>query len=80
MPLVHFQGRLVRVRVRDDGPGLPPAVRDSLFQPVTSPKGQGHEGLGLAISAQIVRRLGGRLECRSDLSGTEFDIYLPQAG
>src|SRR5262249_42514649 len=48
-------GEAVEVRVRDNGIGIPPDVRDKLFQPffTTKPTGEG-TGLGLSISYDIV--------------------------
>ena len=41
----------VEIRVRDNGTGIPPEIRDKLFQPffTTKPTGEG-TGLGLSIS------------------------------
>lgn len=70
-------GRLVRVVVADDGPGIPPAERDKLFLPYYSTKGRG-SGLGLAIVRRIVAEHGGTIEV-SDNSprGSRFTIELP---
>ena len=44
-------GEAVEIRVRDNGTGIPPEIRDKLFQPLftTKPTGEG-TGLGLSIS------------------------------
>ena len=44
-------GEAVEIRVRDNGTGIPPEIRDKLFQPffTTKPTGEG-TGLGLSIS------------------------------
>lgn len=69
----------VRLVVEDDGPGIPPAVADKLFQPFVSTKlGQGGSGLGLAISYQIVLRHGGDLRAESEPGrGSRFTVELP---
>lgn len=67
------------IRVGDTGPGLPVKARDNLFTPFQGGARKGGIGLGLAISAELVRGHGGRLELlRSDEEGTEFIIRLPK--
>ncbi|NEO85366.1 MAG: sensor histidine kinase [Spirulina sp. SIO3F2] len=70
----------VQIRIQDNGPGIPEAIRGKLFDPffTTKPVGQG-TGLGLAISYQIiVEQHHGRLYCESELgAGTTFVIELP---
>ncbi len=70
-------GRL-RVRVSDNGPGLPPRARAHLFQPFTGSARAGGTGLGLAIARDLVRAHGGdiRLEY-STAEGTSFCFELP---
>ena len=53
-------GEAVEVRVRDNGTGIPPEIRDKLFQPffTTKPAGEG-TGLGLSISYDIVTQQHG---------------------
>jgi len=69
------------IAVSDSGTGIDPDVLGRLFEPfiTTKPAGKGL-GLGLMISAHIVRELGGRLTA-SNLSptGAEFVIELPIA-
>lgn len=63
--------------VEDSGPGLPPQVRERLFQPCASSK-PGGSGLGLALSHQLAQQAGGRLElARSDARGTSFRLVIP---
>ena len=59
-------GEAVEFRVRDNGTGIPPEIRDKLFQPffTTKPAGEG-TGLGLSISWDIVtQRHGGTITGR----------------
>jgi len=72
----------VEIRVRDNGTGIPPELRDRLFQPffTTKPTGEG-TGLGLSISYDIItQQHGGTIEVDS-LFGefTEFTIRLPRS-
>jgi PAS domain S-box-containing protein len=78
----HDLGKAVEIRVCDNGAGIPPEVRDKLFQPffTTKPTGQG-TGLGLSISWDIVtQQHGGTIAVDSRLGEfTEFVIHLPRA-
>jgi PAS domain S-box-containing protein len=74
-------GNTVEVRVRDNGTGIPPEIKDKLFQPffTTKPTGEG-TGLGLSISYDIVtQQHGGTITVESEPgSFTEFTIRLPR--
>jgi len=74
-------GDAVEVRVRDNGTGIAPEIRDKLFQPfvTTKPTGEG-TGLGLSISYDIVtQQHGGMIEVDSRVGEfTEFTIRLPR--
>lgn len=72
-------GSLV-IRVTDNGPGVPEANRDRIFEPfyTTKPEGQG-TGLGLAVSYGIVRDAGGSLILRPEGPGATFEIDLPES-
>ncbi|HYP66803.1 MAG TPA: ATP-binding protein, partial [Thiobacillaceae bacterium] len=67
----------LEIAVRDNGPGLPDAVLERLYEPVDSRKGGDHAGLGLSISRNLVKGLGGEIECDTGQNGTEFRILLP---
>ena len=59
-------GEAVEIRIRDNGAGIPPEIRDKLFQPffTTKPTGEG-TGLGLSISYDIVtQQHGGTIDGR----------------
>jgi PAS domain S-box-containing protein len=74
-------GNTVEVRVRDNGTGIPPEIRDKLFQPffTTKPTGEG-TGLGLSISYDIVtQQHGGTITVETEPgSFTEFTVRLPR--
>jgi signal transduction histidine kinase len=70
-------GRVVVIRVKDNGPGMPKSVRDKVFQPFFSTKEEG-TGLGLSIAYRIVEEHGGWLSLKSkEGEGTTFTITLP---
>jgi len=77
---VNLDGELfVLLQVTDTGPGVAPEVMQRLFEPGVSSKGDGHQGIGLAVSESIMRRLGGRILCRSSTGrGTIFGVLLPR--
>ncbi|MFZ3475096.1 sensor histidine kinase [Streptomyces sp. 4.24] len=75
---------LIRVEIRDDGPGIPPADRERIFQRFTRLDGArarstGGSGLGLAIAREIATRHGGTLHAAPNPSGALFVTGLPQA-
>ncbi len=68
------------IRVGDTGPGLPDKAREHLFTAFAGGARKGGIGLGLAISAELVRGHGGQLDLhRSDAEGTAFLIRLPKS-
>lgn len=71
-------GERVVVRVVDNGPGIPPAVRGRIFDPffTTKPMGQG-TGLGLDIVRRLVQHNDGTIEVDSQPGRTEFRVALP---
>ncbi|MGY8673250.1 MAG: sensor histidine kinase [Verrucomicrobiia bacterium] len=63
--------------VSDEGTGLAPHLRATLFSPCSSTK-EGGSGLGLAISKQLANHLGARLELvSSNTNGTTFVLAVP---
>jgi signal transduction histidine kinase len=67
----------LEISLRDNGPGLPDAVLNHLFEPVSTTKGGDHAGLGLSISRSLIKNMGGDIECDTGQNGTEFRILLP---
>lgn len=67
--------------VADNGPGIPPEIRERLFDPRVSPSrgnGRSGTGLGLSICRDIVRRHGGGIKVRSfQDGGTVFIVHIP---
>lgn len=66
----------VRIDVIDDGPGVPEAIRGTLFYPLVTARPNG-TGLGLAVSQELVNRNGGLIEFESEPRRTVFSITLP---
>lgn len=70
-------GSNLRWRFADDGPGIPAALVETLFEPFTTAK-RGGLGLGLAIARGIVTAHGGTLSARNRAEGgAEFELVLP---
>ena len=83
--LVH-PGESTRITVSDDGPGIPPAVLETLFEPfVTTRVGRqeaslvGGAGLGLTVTKHLIERAGGSIVATSSDQGATFEIELPTA-
>ncbi|SFQ26192.1 PAS domain S-box-containing protein [Bradyrhizobium sp. Ghvi] len=74
-------GSAIEIRIRDNGAGIPPEVKESIFNPffTTKPAGEG-TGLGLSICHDIiVKQHGGRIDVATDPGAfTEFIVTLPQ--
>lgn len=62
--------------VEDTGAGVPPEVRDTLFEPFVTTRTQG-TGLGLAITRQIIEDHQGNIDCEFLARGTRFTFRLP---
>jgi NtrC-family two-component system sensor histidine kinase KinB len=76
------EGKVVRLEVTDTGPGIPPEIRNHIFERFAQYKTPGYEpgsaGLGLAIVKDIVEAHGGRVSIESNNgSGSKFIVQLP---
>ena len=66
-------GKMVVIRVSDDGPGIPGPLADKVLQPFFTTKEEG-TGLGLSIASRIIEEHGGRLNLTST-EGHGHHIY-----
>jgi signal transduction histidine kinase len=77
---IETEGGVDRLRLADDGPGLPERARAHLFQPFSSSSRKGGAGLGLAIARELAQAQGGDLALVSaGPEGTVFELSLPAA-
>jgi signal transduction histidine kinase len=69
----------VLIEVIDNGSGIPPDILTRIFEPFFTTKEVGKgTGLGLAMVRSIVTRMGGNIECHSEVGvGTNFGLLLP---
>jgi signal transduction histidine kinase len=70
----------VTIAVADDGPGVPEADRERLFEPFfTSRRNEGGTGLGLPIARSLLAASGGEIRFGVARTGACFDVVLPSA-
>ena len=75
--LLHYQNGWLSGEVSDDGPGIPPANIDAIFNKGFSTKGE-NRGVGLFLASQQLRELGGTLAVESEPDVfTQFFVHLP---
>ncbi|MDZ7826777.1 MAG: ATP-binding protein [Gammaproteobacteria bacterium] len=69
----------LQILVRDTGAGIPAELRGRLFEPfVQGPDSGGRAGIGLAVVARLVERMGGWIELDSEPGrGSRFRLTLP---
>lgn len=66
------------ITLTDTGPGIPKDRLSQIFLPVQTQKGAANAGLGLSISADILKSLNASILCKSTLGvGTTFEVVLP---
>jgi two-component system, NtrC family, nitrogen regulation sensor histidine kinase GlnL len=67
---------LCKLDISDDGPGIEPEIKHSLFLPTITGKKQS-TGLGLSIAQSIIQQHKGLISCASTPEKTTFSIYIP---
>jgi two-component system, OmpR family, sensor kinase len=74
---VEHPGEVV-IEVHDDGSGIPPEIRDRMFEAfVTAGQAAGSTGLGLAVVAAVVDAHDGRITLDTGATGTTVRLWLP---
>ena len=70
--------KFVRLRVCDDGAGMPPEVTERIFDPYFTTKGENGTGLGVPQVHALMKQIGGYLTVDSVVGkGTAFDLFFP---
>jgi signal transduction histidine kinase len=75
--LVGSDAGFAEIRVRDNGPGIPPEKREEVFKPFVSTKGSRGTGLGLPVSRKTLREHGGDVWVEGDETGAVFVLRIP---
>lgn len=75
----YQQGNEVVIAIADNGPGIPVSIIEHIFEPFFTTKKNRGLGLGLAISADIIRSYEGSISVESQESGAKFTLRLPAA-
>ncbi len=76
---VRREGRRAVLAVEDDGPGIPPQLRDRIFEPFVTSRRDGHLGLGLSRLKRTAEALGGSVRVDSRPGRTRVELRLPLA-
>jgi signal transduction histidine kinase len=75
------RGRWLVLTLADEGPGVPAAIRDTVFEPFVTEGKKSGTGLGLAVTRRFVEDQGGTVEllprAPTDTLGASFRIRLP---
>jgi signal transduction histidine kinase len=77
--VAEVAGERLLIRVRDDGDGVPEALREQVFEPFVSGHADG-TGLGLAIAREMAHAQRGSLALTHPAQPTEFTLDLPLGG
>ena len=77
--LIDQTQRWLEITVRDDGPGVDPALLDKVFEPAFSTKASAKKlGFGLWWTRSLIQRFGGRISIENNPDrGCTFIIHLP---
>ncbi len=68
----------IEITIADNGPGIPEAIRDTVFQPFVSHGKENGTGLGLAVAQKVMQDHGGQIAIASSgESGTVFNLRIP---
>jgi signal transduction histidine kinase len=71
-------GDTLSIRIEDNGPGIPDAVRDRLFEPFVSHGKENGTGMGLTVVQKILQDHGGDVAVeQTSVSGTTFCLSIP---
>ncbi|MFH2218422.1 MAG: PAS domain S-box protein [Pseudomonadota bacterium] len=75
-------GLYLKLSVSDTGCGIPPDIREKIFDPYFTSKDKDHgTGLGLAVVHGIVKKYGGTITVETEVGkGSTFSVYLPVTG
>ncbi len=73
----RHDGAGVAVTVADNGPGVPAAIRERLFDAFHGSTRPGGSGLGLAIAAELVQQHGGHIVLADTELGSTFELFIP---
>ena len=65
-------------RIKDNGPEIPKDIIDRIFEAGFTTKGEKGEGMGLAITREILAKYGGDIKVTSDKDKTEFEGFIPK--
>ena len=69
---------MFNLAISDNGPGIPQAIRDRVFQPFVTHGKKGGIGLGMAIVNNVVTAHRGKVKLETSEKGTQFLVQLPQ--
>jgi two-component system nitrogen regulation sensor histidine kinase GlnL len=71
--------RVLKIKIWDEGPGVPEELRGSLFDPLVTGRAEG-TGLGLSITQELIQRHRGLVRLEDYQGNTCFTLYLPYEG
>ncbi len=71
----HTKKRII-IKIADDGHGISQEDKPHIFERFYKGKG-GNTGIGLAITAEVIKKMGGSIQVQSSGSLTEFTLTLP---
>lgn len=75
---LHEDLKYFFLKVTNNGAPIPPQLHEMIFEPGFTTKGDKGEGMGLAISRDIVINYGGRIDVSNDDGATVFEVHIPK--